>query len=293
MTPREQDDGMSDESRASRRPPVVFLHGKGRAHEPTRVRSCLTFAMQRAGFAVAPADLASLTAPAYTGQLRRRMTAGRPSAPADRRPPPPSGVDVSDRAYQARLDYLATELAVHPYDTWSWLDKVPGALRRTAGEFYAWLYDDVDQYTKQEALRWGCSRAVLANWPHETHVVIVAHSLGTVVALDTLPFLPAHQSIDLITLGSPLGLPRFSGRLAQLRHQFPYEQIRTWVNLREPDDGPASMGPVSDDRRRIAVEHEVDLNGSHDADRYLQHPATGRVLARHLGLAAKAELAAD
>lgn len=69
----------------------------------------------------------------------------------------------------------------------------------------------------------------------ETRVVI-GHSLGSVVAYDTLRDRPSDQPVPLmVTLGSPLGLPAISQRLQPQPPGFP-AAVRRWVNIAAPDD---------------------------------------------------------
>lgn len=276
---------MNSEGPTASRPSVIFIHGRGGPHRRILVHRWLTVAIERAGFVVEASDLGDLRAPTYYGQLHGMQSVAMPPARTGIWSGTPTDVDARSRVYDARLRTLEMDLTAFPYGTWKWVEPwIPAFLRQAIGEIGAWWLDEIDQYDKQETRRWSCWHAVLADWPGSTHVIVIAHSLGTVVAVELLPYLPPGTTIDLITLGSPLALPRFKDRLSTLRRNFPFEVIRSWVNLREPDDGPASMGPLSDAGLRLAVEHEVDLNGSHDAERYLRHPATGLVLARHLGL---------
>ena len=89
----------------------------------------------------------------------------------------------------------------------------------------------------------------------ETRVVI-GHSLGSVVAYDTLRARPSDQPVPLlVTLGSPLGLSAISQRLQPQPPAFP-AAVRRWVNIAAPDDVVAA-------RREL---HAVfDRDRPHDA----------------------------
>ena len=117
--------------------------------------------------------------------------------------------------------------------------------------------------------------------------IILAHSLGSVVAYEALRLHPEWQVHTLITLGSPLGIskvifdhltpPRDSGGRA------PWPgNIRRWINL-------ADRGDIVSLRRDLcplfrdgnAIQDVLVDNGwreAHDATRYLAAPQTGRAL---------------
>jgi hypothetical protein len=62
-------------------------------------------------------------------------------------------------------------------------------------------------------------------------------------------------------------------RLLELKADFPYELVNTWVNIREPDDRVGTMGGLAPVLTQV-LDVDVDLWGSHDAASYLAHPAT-------------------
>jgi len=116
--------------------------------------------------------------------------------------------------------------------------------------------------------------------------VVVAHSLGTVVAYETLCKHPEWDLSGLLTMGSPLGGELILGMLEPApeagRGRFP-GGVERWVNIRNSDD-PACMhplaevfdGPVSD--RLVDNGHRV-----HDPEPYLNNPTTGGAIAEMLG----------
>jgi alpha-beta hydrolase superfamily lysophospholipase len=63
--------------------------------------------------------------------------------------------------------------------------------------------------------------------------IVIAHSLGSVVVADLLPYLRPGQHVRLlITVGSPLGIEGFWMWTAnQLRREFPYDAVSAWVNI--------------------------------------------------------------
>lgn len=66
--------------------------------------------------------------------------------------------------------------------------------------------------------------------------IIVAHSLGSVVALDALHARDIRVGL-LVTVGSPLGIGRFWGSAWEDCADFPFDRLGSWlnvVNLRDP-----------------------------------------------------------
>jgi hypothetical protein len=124
---------------------------------------------------------------------------------------------------------------------WGWVQGIASALDRIrplASRMVAIATADVAEYLSdpvtQKRIDDGVRAALL---PGHTDAVIVSHSLGTVVAYNTLlgrtaPF-PAVTVPLFVTLGSPLGMNAVKSRLKP--HTFP-PQVRTWFNAMDEDD---------------------------------------------------------
>jgi|SRR5271165_4134826 len=115
--------------------------------------------------------------------------------------------------------------------------------------------------------------------------VLVAHSLGTVVACETLCRHPEWPITDFVTLGCPLAADVVLGFLEPAaengRGEFP-GGIRSWINVRNADD-PACLQLLAD-RFPGLVDRTVD-NGHrvHDPEPYLNNWVTGAAVAAGLG----------
>ncbi|WP_407917715.1 hypothetical protein [Kitasatospora sp. NE20-6] len=101
------------------------------------------------------------------------------------------------------------------------------------------LIREVDAYTSRpqvrKAVRERVREAIRAHRPQ----VVVAHSLGSVVAWETLCASPELDVELLVTLGSPLGLPALTQRLEPpLRHGKGLRPagVRRWVNIADGGD---------------------------------------------------------
>jgi pimeloyl-ACP methyl ester carboxylesterase len=116
--------------------------------------------------------------------------------------------------------------------------------------------------------------------------VVVAHSLGSLVAYQALRRHPEWTVDTLVTLGSPLGYPAIRQRLDPPVEPGPGAwpgAVRRWVNVAAVGDKVAStrLADVFGDR----VEDVAIDNGqrAHDPEPYLNAPATGGAVAEAIG----------
>ncbi|WP_030232483.1 trypsin-like serine peptidase [Streptomyces sp. NRRL S-455] len=143
---------------------------------------------------------------------------------------------------------------------------------------------DVDLYLGDSAVRQSVLDSVMETMPATGEVVLVTHSLGTVVGMDLLTRLPdGLDPVLLVTAGSPLGLDGVNERLlARGPHRPP--RVRDWVNVWCPTDAVAIGCPLEDERwgklTQLAVSNGRDR--AHKIEEYLSHPgaagAIGSVL---------------
>ncbi|MBQ0879638.1 hypothetical protein ACPZ13_05980 [Streptomyces sp. IPPR8] len=125
---------------------------------------------------------------------------------------------------------------------------------------------DVLRYlSRGEAVRAGL-RALIAGL--EPPVAIVAHSLGGIIALDTLVLTPLPQVRLLVTAGSQAPFLYESGSLPSLEHPAPLPaHVPDWLNLYDPRDLLSYLGAglfpgrVTD----IAVDSRQPFPAAHSA----------------------------
>ncbi|WP_199827627.1 hypothetical protein [Streptomyces specialis] len=184
------------------------------------------------------------------------------------------------------------------------LVRVPGsvqaALRALSGSRFfsgvalrAMVLDlkQVHRYVTDQEVRCRVRQRVLDAVDDDTRVV-VAHSLGSVVAYEALCAEPGHGVRALVTLGSPLGIPNLILDRLQpppvvlggtARGIWPGGENLVWTNLADEGDGVAlvkDLRPVFGERLRQGLVH----NGSHahDASAYLTDRLCGAAIAASL-----------
>ena len=112
--------------------------------------------------------------------------------------------------------------------------------------FIATLFRDVAAYLDRDEVRRVVLDTVLETVPTSGPVVLVSHSLGTVVAMDVLTRLPAEvEVVLLITAGSPLGMDGVFRRLLSGGPHRP-ERVADWLNAWCPADAVAIGCPLRD-----------------------------------------------
>jgi hypothetical protein len=117
--------------------------------------------------------------------------------------------------------------------------------------------------------------------------VLIGHSLGSVVAYETLLLDPTLQVDTLITLGCPLPMRTVENALrrqtADGSSRVP-RQIRRWVNIYDPSDPVAGAGSINSpwsSATHCHLQNEQVQNGDlpHNIRRYLSKRITGSTIA--------------
>jgi len=113
--------------------------------------------------------------------------------------------------------------------------------------------------------------------------IIIAHSLGTLIAYDILATLDAakYDIRGLITLGSPLGVEVVQRQL-YASPVYPKSLRGNWVNMYDPNDIVA-LNPLNQRNFRVDPEitnHEVENNSDnkHKIKEYLSNPLIAETL---------------
>ncbi len=138
------------------------------------------------------------------------------------------------------------------------------------------------RYLDDDDTRANTLHRVLADLPESGQIVLLAHSLGTVIAADLLTRLPARvEVVGVITMGSPaglLGVHTGSDRLEVLREPLP--QVSWWLNVWGGADPVTGLRGIS---HRFPWVLDIALPGvRHPMENYLGSATVARAVGRAL-----------
>lgn len=257
----------------------LFLHGIN-ARTEDHWRSTLDQALVRAGHE--PLDPARVLTPDYRAALRGEAEASSPSRTTWKRP------DKDDwrkaqTSYVARMAFLESQLRPIANGVPAWVQPPEFATVPPVGA----LLDDARNYARSADVRaavHGIVLAALEEVPPGSRIVVLAHSLGSVVAADTIKKFPEGLQVPaLVTIGSPLGaIAEFRGRDLD---EFPFDRLGAWVNVFDPRD-PITSGRGIADHFRCAVDVAVTLQDwmfpalihQHGGEYYCAHAAVASAI---------------
>lgn len=286
--------GVTGRTAAGRRR-VVFLHGRGQqGHNPAELRAswCRGLAVGLTAAGLPPLDDADVWFPFY-GDALAAATAGRESAALDTATTTAEAyvpADSGARTVYAALIADSAEAAGMPA-----LEQQPenaresgllggavAALQRPLSWIaarsglddvvIAAVFHDIAAYLGDKSVRDAVLEAVLSGLPEDGEIVLVSHSLGTVVALDLCTMLPGGISVPLlVTAGSPLGLDAVYKRLLARGPVRP-GQVDVWTNAWAAADAVAIGCPLGDTWARVRdVLCANRKDRAHDITQYLSH----------------------
>ncbi|MGW0732304.1 trypsin-like serine peptidase [Streptomyces sp. NPDC002851] len=211
-------------------------------------------------------------------------------------------------SYEQLLHEAARRAGMPPYEpavTERIDERLVGALQRplrwlaARSDVDEWtiaaVFRDVDRYLGDRDVREAVLECVLETMPSTGELVLVTHSLGTVVGMDLITRLP--DGLDptlLVTAGSPLGMDAVSTRLLTAGPQRP-ERVRHWVNAWCPTDAVAIGCPLAESGwgklTELAVTNGCDR--AHDIEEYLAHADVAAEIGGALSGGARFEAAAE
>jgi hypothetical protein len=134
------------------------------------------------------------------------------------------------------------------------------------------LAKQVNRYVSNEGTRGAVLRRILAQLPEEGDIVLVGHSLGSVVAIDLLDHLPTTLHVRrFITLGSPANIEALHKSSGLLLKKFPYGRVDDWTNFLGHRD-PVPGGRGLSNHFPGAQDFEISLGPglAHSAAAYLE-----------------------
>jgi len=150
-----------------------------------------------------------------------------------------------------------------------------------SGALIGLLTSDVSMYLRKTNVRGAINRGVGLAFDRPLEKVVVAHSLGTIVAYLLLRQAGSEAGWrvpTLVTVGSPLGIKAIRERLGGVRHP---ACVGTWFNALDPHDVVA-LYPLDQRNFRVvpAIENKTDVHNRssnrHGVEGYLEDPVIAR-----------------
>ncbi|MCT2175837.1 GPI inositol-deacylase [Dietzia cinnamea] len=273
-------------------PKILFLHGVGNGEAERTWLDGLNRGL--ATLNVDPVAADQVIAPEYAWLL---------SADIDRVKAPENTYKVKKdteerRAFfrrQSRVERLLTpKNLADKAGLRSWPDALVEPLQNAAIASKLGIFRQVSNYMKQEALRSAILRQILKDVPKSGELILIGHSLGSIVAIDLIDHLPPELKVTrFITIGSPAGSEVVHKGHDKLLKRFPYARVDDWSNIYSTNDpvtagrGLASTFKAAQDFR-IRIPRTLDNRLAHKSEQYLEHPAVATLIADALDPPAEA-----
>lgn len=252
---------------------VVYLHGIGGATKQWVWVDALSDSLVACGFdKLMPDDVIDFD---YSALLDKREVGDEPE--------PLVTLTEADRCERWRSEYIVRQGAMRSwvlnsqFTESAWTPAVPDGLGQL-GSLGHFPLSQVKNYTSSAAVRHAIWNTVIEAIDGVDEVVIVGHSLGTVIAADVIPRLPESTTVrSLVTVASPLRwsqLRKWSKDLAGVE-DFPFRRVRQWVNVFEPRDVVAFHGGIAS---YYPMALDIDISTGplpvkyHEVGLYAAHP---------------------
>lgn len=257
---------------------IVFLHGIGDGDPKMGWLDGLNRGLSQAGRP--PVNSERVIAPRYRSLLN---TAGISAKipPVTYKPKDDSSGRRGFERRQAKVQRkLGLEAGVRAFG----FDRVPepplSVLQQAAINSVPWFdLPQVKRYMQNEGTRGAILQRILDSLPSTGDIILVGHSLGSVVAIDLLDNL--HEGLHVrrfVTIGSPASSRPLHENSDRLLKKFPYDRVDDWTNFFDKRDvvtggrGLASTFPGAQD-------FSIDIGGDHAASTYLGHTSVAGLIA--------------
>jgi len=156
-------------------------------------------------------------------------------------------------------------------------------------------FREASNYMNDDKVRRDVLNRVIRQLPADGSIVLIGHSLGSVIAADLLPRIPHNLKIaGMVTIGSPLAQGNFDLSKLETNLKEPPSNLAWWINFWSHWDpvaalrGASSVVPWLLDLR---VSTPVNPYFAHSAHEYLEEELVGKAVGYALFGAQSAELA--
>lgn len=257
----------------SETPILLFLHGVGKGDPDDEWMSQLELTLASLGYP--SLDNVRAIAPKYSHALKG--TDDKLSLPPlSTKAPTREAAKANRRNFESRMAGLEYLLGRHSAGQgWFGADVVINVATITP------FFKQVENYLKNDQIRAQVLHRILRELPDSGRIVIVAHSLGSVIGADLLRRLPPGLNIaGMVTIGSPLAHGHFDVDKLKATLKEPPTDLAWWVNFWNSGDpvaahrGLSSVFPWMLDFR---VNGRLGLH-IHDAITYLADPVVSEAI---------------
>lgn len=271
--------------RRTRRGPkikLVFLHGIGDGDPDYSWLDGLNRGLEQAGHPVVERD--KVIAPRYAGLLKSDDHDGAKLPSITYRP---KDEGVSRREFerrQARVQrFLRLQDGVRAYG----FNLLPELVWGTVPQFVynhlpLWDLDQVRRYVRDDKVRAAVMNHILDHLPAHGDIILVGHSLGSVIAIDLLDHLASDLHVRrFITIGSPATIRALHEGSERLLKKFPYGRVDDWSNFLSVRDIVTGGRGLA---RTFPGAQDFVLNNvaGHDAELYMGDPAVTSLITHSL-----------
>ena len=140
------------------------------------------------------------------------------------------------------------------------------------------LLTQVKNYMQNEGTRAAILGFILDQIPDSGDVVLIGHSLGSVISIDLIDHLPPSLHVRrFITIGSPAGSRVLQHNSRDILKKFPYARVDDWSNFLDPLDG-VTAGRTLTALFPGAQDFQISGARGHSAELYLKHPAVATLI---------------
>lgn len=143
-------------------------------------------------------------------------------------------------------------------------------------------FREASNYMHDDAVRRSVLNRIIDNLPASGSIVIVGHSLGSVIAADLLPRIPRHLKVaGMVTIGSPLAQGNFDLGKLETDLKDPPSNLAWWVNFWSPWDPVAALRGASTVvpwLLDVRVSTPIQPTAAHSAHEYLEEELVGKAI---------------
>lgn len=254
-------------------PVLLFLHGVGDGNRDGAWLTGLNAALGDLGYP--QVDFERVIAPKYSHALKGSDESLR-LPPVIVKRPARDKVRQNRRDFERRTAALEFRLGRHNQGRgWGGAELVVNGAANLPG------FGQVRKYLGNADVRAQVLQLILNKLPDSGKLVIVGHSLGSVIAADLLQRLPERlEVVGMVTIGSPLASGRFDIDKLRESMQEPPTNLAWWANFWNVlDPVAAHRGLSSVYNWMLDFRIETGFNNHvHDAESYLSHDAVAEAV---------------